>query len=50
MEMEEKKALDAACDQFRALMDKQLERAKKIKETCKNNNIKSKTNGIQYIN
>ena len=32
MEMEEKKALDSACDQFRALMEKQLERAKKIKE------------------
>ena len=32
MQAEEKKALDAACDQFRALMEKQLERAKKIKE------------------
>ena len=32
MQAEEKKALDLACDQFRALMEKQLERAKKIKE------------------
>ena len=32
MQAEEKKALDAACDQFRALMEKQLERAKKIKK------------------
>ena len=32
MQAEEKKALDVACDQFRALMEKQLERAKKIKE------------------
>ena len=31
MQAEEKKALDLACDQFRALMEKQLERAKKNK-------------------
>ena len=29
MNIEETKALDAACEQFRALMEKQLERAKK---------------------
>ena len=32
MNTEEIKALDSACEQFRALMEKQLERAKKIKE------------------
>ena len=32
MNTEEIKALDSACEQFRALMKKQLERAKKIKE------------------
>lgn len=32
MNTEETKALDAACVQFRTLMEKQLERAKKIKE------------------
>ena len=32
MNIEETKALDNACEQFRALMEKQLERAKKIKQ------------------